>query len=523
MSSNHIPLIASELALEKKELIRSDALDNIESEEQRKRICEDLLNQSTFLQAIMDAMPHSVFYKDTGLRYMGCNKTFERFLGIGQGQIVGKTVYDVWPQDLAGLYQRTDLEILASPDLRPIVYEGVVQGNDGRRYDVRFHKAVFRNPDGSAGGIIGTMEDITERKRAEQQQMIVEAQLRQAQKMEALGTLAGGISHDFNNILGIIIGFAELAYWDVGENSPAGKSLKNILQATNRAKALVQQILSFCRGSSEENKPVQLGLIVKEVLKMLRASLPSTIDIRQNVASKAVVLADPTQIHQILMNLCTNAAQAMQENVGVLEVSLTDTVIGPESVDTYPDIPFGPYVTLSVRDTGTGISPAIIGRIFDPFFTTKAPGIGTGLGLSVVHGIVKSCGGTIKVESLPGQGTTFHLFFPAMERDQLREIVETISLPRGRERILFVDDEPALVETANEMLGRLGYDVICRTNGMEAREAFVHQSKEKPFDLVITDLTMPHFTGIELVRELLRIDPGISVILCTGFSEKMDE
>ena len=399
----------------------------------------------------------------------------------------------------------------------------MVQGNDGRRYDVRFHKAVFRNPDGSAGGIIGTMEDITERKRAEQQQMIVEAQLRQAQKMEALGTLAGGISHDFNNILGIIIGFAELAYWDVGENSPAGKSLKNILQATNRAKALVQQILSFCRGSSEENKPVQLGLIVKEVLKMLRASLPSTIDIRQNVASKAVVLADPTQIHQILMNLCTNAAQAMQENVGVLEVSLTDTVIGPESVDTYPDIPFGPYVTLSVRDTGTGISPAIIGRIFDPFFTTKAPGIGTGLGLSVVHGIVKSCGGTIKVESLPGQGTTFHLFFPAMERDQLREIVETISLPRGRERILFVDDEPALVETANEMLGRLGYDVICRTNGMEAREAFVHQSKEKPFDLVITDLTMPHFTGIELVRELLRIDPGISVILCTGFSEKMDE
>ena len=265
-------------------------------------------------------------------------------------------------------------------------------------------------------GLRGISVDITERKEAEEARAKLEAQLRQAQKMEAIGTLAGGIAHDFNNILAAIMGNTEMALLDVKKNSHVGQRLAQILKASDRARELVKQILSFSRRSEQEKRKVKISPIIKEALKLLRASLPATIEIRQEiVAESGALLADPIQIHQVLMNLCTNAAHAMREKGGVLEVSLTDMELGPDRLAQVPDLNPGPYLKLTVRDTGHGIPPEIIGRIFDPYFTTKEPGEGTGLGLAVVLGIVKSHGGAVQVESEPGVGTAFHLYFPKVE------------------------------------------------------------------------------------------------------------
>jgi PAS domain S-box-containing protein len=498
----------------------SFALDKIAGDTQRERLNEELRHQAIFLQTLMDAMPYPVFYKDVEFRYLGCNKAFEQLMGLKRDQIIGKTANDLWPRDLAYIYHHHDKELLGTKG--PQIYETTFQNADGVRRQVLFHKATFRNQDGSLGGIVGAMEDITERKHAEEERTHMEAQLRQAQKMEALGTLAGGIAHDFNNILAIIIGYTEIAQSDMAGAGRVGADLQEVLTAARRAKDLVRQILAFSRRGEQEKMVVQVGLIVKEAMKMLRASLPSTIDFKMNVASKAVVMADPTQIHQVLMNLCTNAAHAMREAGGVLEVSLTDVRLEPESIRPHSGLEPGLHVKLVVTDTGHGIDPAIMDRIFDPFFTTKEQGAGTGLGLSVVHGIVRSLGGAIGVESVPGKGAVFNVLLPAMESAGVAEPVEAEPLPRGRERILFVDDEPALARATKQMLQRLGYEVDCRASPIEALEAFRLHSKEKPFDLVITDMTMPHLSGADLARELIRLQPGLPVILCTGFSEKMN-
>ncbi len=368
--------------------------------------------------------------------------------------------------------------------------------------------------------MVGTHVDITERKRAEEERVRVEAHLRQAQKVEALGTLAGGIAHDFNNILGIIFGYAEMAGMEVAGGTRLHNELQEILNAGKRAKELVQQILAFSRQSEKEKKPIQIGLVVKEALKMLRASLPSTIEIESDVATEAIVMADPTQIHQILMNLCTNAGHAMGESGGALQVSLTDLHFTSEAARPFGLEP-GHYARLTVKDTGHGIDPAIKERIFDPFFTTKEHGVGTGLGLAVVQGIVKNHGGAIEVESIPGKGASFEVFFPARHIAPVLEAVETAPLPRGREKLLVVDDEPQLALVITKMLRRLGYEVDHRTSALEALEAFRHRAGEKPYDLMITDMTMPHLTGIDLARRILEIEPGCPIILVTGFSEKI--
>jgi signal transduction histidine kinase/CheY-like chemotaxis protein len=366
-------------------------------------------------------------------------------------------------------------------------------------------------------------QDITERKHAEEERARIEKQLRQAQKMEALGTLAGGIAHDFNNILGIIMGYTDIARWESGRDSPLAGKLDEILKATYRAKELVKQILAFSRKSEQQKIPLQLGMIVKEAMGILRPSLPSTIEIKTNVLSKTAVLADPTQMHQVLMNLCTNAAHAMQEEGGILEVILADTMIenGPNAPQE--SLQPGRYVQLTVKDSGHGIDPSIMDLIFDPFFTTKAAGEGTGLGLSVVHGIVESHGGAINAESIPKKGTTFTVLIPALQNDYTPDKTHAAGrLPRGRERILVVDDEPMLAEMVQQMLGRLGYDTVFVTAGLQALETILRQPADKHFDLVITDMTMPHFTGEDLARELSGLQPAIPVILMTGFSRKID-
>ena len=365
-----------------------------------------------------------------------------------------------------------------------------------------------------------SLEELVEKRTREMSRL--EKRLFQARKMEAIGVLAGGIAHDFNNILSAIIGYAELIQMELDEKSQASSHIREILQAGTRAKDLVQQILTFSRQTEQKLTPVAVNLIVKETLKLMRASLPVTIDIKQAIESDALIMGDPTQIHQVIMNLCTNAAQAMQEGNGTLEVELTSGKIAEYPDERLKELEPGTYLQLKVSDTGHGIPPEILDNIFDPFFTTKERGKGTGMGLAVVHGIVKSYGGTITVDSNPHKGSVFRIFLPTTDGNSVAgPIEEQDSLPEGNEHILFIDDEPALVEIGEQLLENLGYQVVTRTGSLEALELF-RQSPDR-FDLVITDMTMPGMTGERLAQEMLAINKNIPIIICTGFSQHMSE
>jgi PAS domain S-box-containing protein len=356
--------------------------------------------------------------------------------------------------------------------------------------------------------------DITERK-------WLESQLQQAHKMEAVGTLAGGIAHDFNNILGIIIGNAELAIDDVPEWNPARHNLEEVRKACIRARDVVRQILTFSRQASPQLKPVKITPIITESLNLIRSSIPSTIEIRQNISNERdTVNANPTQINQILLNLCANAAHAMEEKGGIIEVDLENVILHEESAIPSPELDPGVYVKLTVRDTGHGISPESLDRIFDPYFTTKAVGKGTGMGLAVAHASVKNHGGVITVASKIDEGTTFQVFFPVYDIEVETDIETDEKLPKGNERILLVDDEEGMVETIRLLLERLGYAVTDRAGSVEALKEF--RNNPKAYDLVVTDMTMPHMTGDQLAKEILGIRPDIPVILCTGFSERIN-
>lgn len=375
-----------------------------------------------------------------------------------------------------------------------------------------------RDENGKPVELLLAARDITERKKMQKEKDHLQKQLIQSQKMEAIGTLAGGIAHDFNNILASMMGFTEMAAKESRKNVRRGY-LDQVLQASERAKNLVNQILAFSRQREQEAKPVDIRLILKEALTLLRATLPATIDIKQKIMpEEAAVLADPTQIHQIVMNLCTNAAQAMSKSGGLLEVNLSGVSINATGAALHPDLRVGRYLKLSVQDTGCGIDPAIRDRIFDPFFSTKKAKEGTGLGLSVVYGIVKSCSGAIDVQSVVGQGATFTVYLPhiVLEKQIHAEQQEDVDL-EGEESILFVDDEEMLVNMAKNFFQPLGYRITATTSSQEALQLF--QQDPKRFDLVITDMTMPLITGTELARALLNIRPELPIILCTGYSD----
>ena len=363
--------------------------------------------------------------------------------------------------------------------------------------------------------------EIQHRKRAEAERSELEVQLRQTQKMEAIGTLAGGIAHDFNNILGAILGYTELLQLKTTGNNDIASHLQKILEAGHRAKDLVKQILTFSRHKEQELKPVQINLIAREALKLLRASLPTTIDIRQHIDSTAWILGDPTQIHQILMNLCTNANHAMQKDGGVLEVHLSNENVSVQKDMRYPELKPGAYLKLTVNDNGCGMSPEIMNQIFDPFFTTKDKSEGTGMGLSLVHGIVQSHGGRIYAESVKGSGSRFDIFFPAIEAVAISENLSEKKIQKGTGHILFVDDEPFLVDLGKEILQTLGYEVTKSNSSTEALKIF--KSHPHNFDIVITDMTMPKMAGDELAKNLISIRPDIPIIMCTGYSDAMTE
>jgi signal transduction histidine kinase/DNA-binding response OmpR family regulator len=357
---------------------------------------------------------------------------------------------------------------------------------------------------------------------AEVERRTLEQHLQRSQKMEAIGTLSGGIAHDFNNILGGIIGYTELVLLDTPDDSKSRRNLQMVLTAADRAKALISQILAFSRQSEEERKPIKLSHTVKEVLSFMRASFPATIEIRNHIDSSiGNILADPVQIHQVFMNLCTNAHHAMREKGGILEVKLTSVELGPGCGGIHPDLRPSPYVKATVKDTGHGMDKATLLKIFDPYFTTKEKGVGTGLGLAVAQGIVQKHGGAITVESEPGKGTVFDLYFPLVPDEEVSKARIPEQIPHGHEVILLIDDEQFLVDIGSQMLQRLGYQVESRTSSMDALALF--RAQPSHYDLVITDMTMPNMTGDKLAAELIQIRPDIPIVLCTGYSEMMLE
>jgi signal transduction histidine kinase/ActR/RegA family two-component response regulator len=394
-----------------------------------------------------------------------------------------------------------------------------VIGRQGSARVVHAQAEVTGDDSGKPMLMSGTVQDITERLLESEHREQLEKQLRQSQKMETIGTLTGGIAHDFNNILMPIMGFSEIARESVSpDDKETIECLEQIEISAKRAKDLVAQLLTFGRQGEQERKPLSLRPIIKETIKLLRATLPATITIQQDIISNGRVLADPSQMHQVVMNLCTNAYQAMGEEGGVLRISLDTIESGEPMVESLLSSSNKKYVRLTISDTGSGMDEQTKERIFEPFFTTKRPGQGTGLGLSVVHGIVKSHGGEIMVESL-GRGSSFHVFLPIIEKSAVDLPVAQEEVPGGRERILLVDDEVAIVKLVKRILEGLGYSVVGVSDSTEALELF--RQEPDRFDLVITDQIMPIMTGRRLTRELFRIRNDIPVILVTGMSEQV--
>ena len=484
---------------------------------ERKRMEEAVAEAEAKYRGIFENSVMGIFQTTSEGRFLSLNTALARVLGYDSAEEVLNTVGDISRQLYVNPERRSEL-------LRMIEERGLVQAFDAQffRKDgsvawMTLNVHAVHDGNGKIVRMEGTAQDITESKR-------LESQLNQAQKMEAIGTLAGGIAHDFNNILMPIIGYSELSLKAVPKDSCLHHNIEQILLSGNRAKDLVRQILTFSRKTEQERRPVQVSLLVKETLKLLRSSLPSTIQIRQDIdkgAIYATTMADPTQIHQVLMNLCTNAAHAMREKGGVLSITLRNVDIGSVAISGVPDLAPGSYLRLTVADTGHGMDEAVGRRIFEPYFTTKGPSEGTGMGLALVYGIITSLSGGIAVFSEPGQGSTFDVYFPRT-KTLARPVVEASGpLPTGKGLVLVVDDEQPIVDMLKEMLGSLGYDATGRYSSGDAIEAF--RARPDSFDLVVTDLTMPNMTGLDLAREILKIRADTPIILCTGFSEAFDE
>lgn len=479
---------------------------------ERKRAEEALRESEEKYRTVLEANPDPLVVYDIEGKVIYFNPAFTRAFGWTLAERLGNKMDVFVPAETWRETKMMIKKVLAGERFSGI--ETFRYNKKGETIPVSVSGAIYKDKNGNPIGSVINLRDISHQKK-------LEAQLKQAQKMEAIGTLAGGIAHDFNNILSSVIGYTELALDNEKRGSFQYKNLQEVLSAGNRAKDLVKQILTFSRQVDQKQKPIQVKPIVKEALKMLRASIPSTVKIEQNVQSDALVMGDPTQIHQILMNLCTNAAHAMEDNAGLLTVSLLDAELDSDVISNHPNLKPGPYIKITVSDTGDGISPDVMEKIFDPFFTTKEKGKGTGLGLSVVHGIVRSHGGDIYVYSEPGKGSTFEVCLPVIESRFKPEERAERPIPTGTERILFIDDEPVIINLSKQILESLGYDVVARNSSIEALELF-KENKDR-FDLVITDMTMPHMTGEQLAEKLMQIRPDIPVLLCTGFSFMIDE
>jgi PAS domain S-box-containing protein len=489
---------------------------------ERKQIEESLLLSEDKYRRLFEDAVLGIFRSTSGGKIISVNPAYARMFGFDSPEEAKTQINDEAVDLYVEPLRRNEMASMILDAKGPIRAENLYRRKDGDTFTGNIHAWAVRDRGGRLLYIEGFVEDITERKRAEEEKTMLEAQLRQAQKLEAIGTLAGGIAHDINNILAPIIGYTEIALTDTLHSTRTRYGLERTLNAALRARDLVKQILAFGRSGKEQQRtPIEISSIVREVLKLLRASLPSSIEIRQNIES-GVASADTTQIHQVLINLCTNAAHAMGDG-GILEVNMARVHLSRSDLteQSILDLKPGAYLKLSVSDTGSGMDPRIQRRIFDPYFTTKEVGKGSGLGLAVVHGIVRRHNGAITVRSEQGKGTTFNIYLPAVDASAGAVVENRHVLPKGTERILFVDDEQIVVEIGTEILEELGYKVSSETSSPGALEIF--RSRPDEFDLVITDYTMPKMTGTDLSRKIRQIRPDIPIILCTGFSEKVIE
>jgi PAS domain S-box-containing protein len=466
--------------------------------------------QTLFREMLEGFASHEIICDDNGVpvnfRFLTVNPSFERMTGLESEKIVGRTVLEVLPNTENYLIETFGRVALTGEHAHFEMYS--------TQFQKHIEITAFRPAPNQFACVL---TDITERKTADREREFLQSQLIQAQKMEAIGTLAGGIAHDFNNILGAILGYAEMVREDCSPGSLAARDLDQILAAGNRAKDLVKQILAFSRQTETKKINIQPALIVKETIKLLRASIPTTIAINQDIDMESDhILADPTQIHQILMNLGTNAFHAMEKNGGTLSISLNNEIVNHKDLLAEPSVRPGRFVRLMIADTGTGIKPELLEKIFEPYFTTKETGKGTGMGLAITHGIVKNYGGFITCESRINQGTVFCINLPSSDERSSPDAGVAESISAGGEHILLIDDEQMLAELGQTMLERLGYTVTVRMGSLDALATF--ESQPDAFDLVITDQTMPGITGVDMARRMLQIRPDLPVILCTGHS-----
>jgi PAS domain S-box-containing protein len=488
--------------------VRMSAIRDLTS---RKKYENALRNSEEQLKSFLNSNPNPVVVYNSQGHPLYLNPAFTKVFGWTMEELKGKKIPFV-PSDQKKITADKINELFRTHKTISFETRRLTKNKDIR--DILISAAEIRSTEKEASGMVVNLVDITEAKK-------LETKFQEVQRIESLGILAGGIAHDFNNILSSIIGYTELAFDKAEKNTQQCEYLKEVLVASNRAADLVKQILTFSRQVDQQQKPVQVKLLVKEALKLLRATIPSTIGIEENIQSNSLLMGDATQIHQVVMNLCTNASHAMRDGGGILTVNLSDVKIDSEFNSKYSDVSPGLYIMLTITDTGHGMSSEVLEKIFDPFFTTKEKGEGTGMGLSVVHGIVHSHGGTISTYSEQGKGSTFKVLFPAIESVLTSGEKIDIPIPTGTERILFIDDEPTIVNMSKQILESMGYSVVTRTSSIEALKYF--KARPNNFDLVITDMTMPKMTGDILAAELMKVRPNIPVILCTGFSARIDE
>jgi two-component system, cell cycle sensor histidine kinase and response regulator CckA len=482
---------------------------------ERKKAEHHLRESESRYRALFESASDAILIRDENCVCIDCNAKALELFGCPRNRLIGSPPHMHTPdsqpdgQNSAAKAQKLIARALTG---EPQSLEWQIRRHDGEIRDLQARVSYFVVNEKKY--VHSVLRDITRQKR-------MEVELRQAQKMEGIGTLAGGIAHDFNNILSAIIGYTELAQMKISPNSDLAMDLNQVRKASERARGLVRQILAFSRKQKHDDSVLQINLIVKEALKLIRSSIPTTIEIEQNLACRAAVRTDPTLIHQLVMNLCTNAFQAMEETGGKLTVSMSEVVFGRHSPGKPKNLREGRYVQLEVRDTGCGMPREILDKIFDPFFTTKEQDRGTGLGLAVVHDIVKDLSGGITVESEPGDGTTFRVLLPVAEvQDDLNYRPDDNRLPsQGSERIMVVDDEAAIRNLMESILTKSGYRVDLFGDGKDAWQAF--SCNPHQWNLIITDQTMPKMTGAELAVRALKIRTGLPVIICTGYSESI--
>ncbi len=487
-----------------------------------RKLAEAALRESEIkLKTIFENVRDEIVCIDRHGTIIDVNRRVEDIFGYKPEEILGKKFTDI------GFFSPEEFE-------EPIkLFEDAISGGptalrsltamhkNGSKVFIEASTGTIKE-NGELKYLLTTIRDISERKIEEREKSKLQDQLQQSHKMEAIGTLAGGIAHEFNNILGIIVGNTELAMSGVPEWDTAHDCLKEIRSASLRARDIIKQILAFSRQTKPELKPVHISPLIDDSINFIRSSIPSSIKIKKEISAKLdSINADANQINQILLNLCTNAAHAMRNKGGILKISLINAELDENAVEDHEGLNPGNYVKLTVRDTGCGIDQQNIEHIFDPFFTTKEVGEGTGMGLSVIHGIVKEHNGCISVQSDPGKGTTFHILLPVTEEQVESGTDSEESLLKGRERILFVDDEEVLVFATKNNLEGMGYDVVTNKNPINALEIFKRQPDK--FDLVITDMTMPDMTGDRLATEIMKISPNTPIIICTGHSDRMSE